>query len=77
MQTGLTIRTATMDDFAEIRELLHELDDHHVRILPEVFQPFDDPTRQRDRITHVWNENTVGTWFSRQRDSSRDASGWN
>jgi len=56
MPTGLTIRTATMDDFAAICRLLHELDNHHVRILPEVFQPFDDPTRQRDRIARFLDE---------------------
>ena len=50
MTTGLTIRAATMDDFAAICGLLHELDDHHVRILPEVFQPYDDPSRQHDHI---------------------------
>ena len=50
MPTELTIRTATMDDYAAICRLLDELDDHHARILPDVFQPFDDPTRQRERI---------------------------
>lgn len=50
MPTELTIRTATMDDFAAVCRLLHELDGHHVRILPDVFQPFDGPTRQRERI---------------------------
>jgi ribosomal protein S18 acetylase RimI-like enzyme len=45
-----------MDDFAELCQLLDELDDHHVRILPEVFQPFNDPPRQRDRLARFIEE---------------------
>lgn len=56
MPTGHTIRTATMDDFAELCQLLHELDDHHVRILPDVFQPFDDPKRQGNRLARFLEE---------------------
>ncbi len=54
--TGPAIRTATIDDFAAICRLLHELDNHHVGILPEVFQPFDDAPRQRDRIARFLDE---------------------
>ena len=50
MPTELTIRPATTDDYASIDRLLEELDDYHVRILPDVFQPVGDSTRPRDRI---------------------------
>ena len=55
MPAKLTIRTATMDDYPAVCRLLHELDDHHVRIRPDVFQPFDDPVRQRERIARFVN----------------------
>ena len=45
-----------MDDYPAVCRLLHELDDHHVRIRPDVFQPFDDPIRQRERIAQFVNE---------------------
>ena len=56
MPTELTIRTATLDDYPAVCQLLHELDDHHVRIRPDVFQPFDDPTRLRERIARFVDE---------------------
>jgi ribosomal protein S18 acetylase RimI-like enzyme len=44
------IRTATMADYEAICRLEEELDSHHVRILPEVFQPFPGPARPRDLV---------------------------
>ena len=40
-----------MDDYPAVCRLLRELDDHHVSICPDVFQPFDDPIQQRKRVT--------------------------
>lgn len=57
MPTEPTIRTATMDDFGTVCQLLQELDELHVRIRPDVFQQFDDPVRQRERIARFVNEN--------------------
>jgi ribosomal protein S18 acetylase RimI-like enzyme len=51
-----TIRTATMDDFSAVDRLLHELDDHHVRIRPDVFRPFNGPTRPRELIARFIDE---------------------
>ena len=56
MPTDATIRPGTMDDFAAICRLLGELDDHHVGIRPDVFQPFDDSTRQHERVTRFFNQ---------------------
>ncbi len=56
MLTEPTIRTATMDDYPAVCRLLRELDDHHVRIRSDVFQPFDDPIQQRKRITRFVND---------------------
>lgn len=56
MTGKVTIRAATMDDFSAICQLLHELDDLHVRIRPDVFQPFDGPTRPRERIARFIDE---------------------
>ena len=50
MTGEVTIRTATMTDFSAVCQLLHELDDLHVRIRPDVFQPLDGPIRPRERI---------------------------
>ena len=67
MTTGLTIRTATMDDFPAICRLLDELDDHHVRILPDVFQPLDDPPRQRDRVARFLDEDDTELFVAESR----------
>jgi len=45
-----TIRPATMHDFDAVSRLLGEVDQHHVRLRPDVFQPFDDPEGMRQRI---------------------------
>jgi len=50
MQSGIDIRTATMADSRTVARLLRELDDHHVRMRPDVFQAFDDDTYQTERI---------------------------
>lgn len=50
MPTEPAIRSATTEDYAAISRLLCELDAYHVRLLPEVFQPFDDPKWQHERI---------------------------
>lgn len=52
-----TIRTAAMDDFGTVCQLLQELDDLHVRIRPDVFQQFDDPEGQRERIARFVDGN--------------------
>lgn len=56
MTSEVTIRTATIDDFSAVCRLLHELDDHHVRIRPDVFQPFDGPPRPREHIAQLIDE---------------------
>ena len=53
MTGDVTIRAATMDDYSAICQLFHELDDHHVRIRPDVFQHFNGPPRRRDVITRL------------------------
>ena len=50
MPNDVTIRTATMDDFAAVSRLLRELDDYHVTSRPAVFHPFDDSAAQRERV---------------------------
>jgi ribosomal protein S18 acetylase RimI-like enzyme len=55
MPTEVSIRSATMDDYSSICRLLRELDDHHVSIRPDVFQPFNDPRQQRERVTGFVN----------------------
>ena len=50
MTTGPSIRSATMDDYDAVSRLLREVDEHHVRLRPDVFQPFDDPDAMRERI---------------------------
>ena len=49
------IRIASMDDYSEIRRLLRDLDELHVRIRPDVFQSFDDQVQQRERIEQIIN----------------------
>lgn len=39
-----------MDDYEAASRLLGEVDDHHVRLRPDVFQPFDDPEKMRERV---------------------------
>ena len=55
MPTEPKIRTATMDVYSAVCRLLRELDDHHVRIRPDVVQPFDDPIQQRESVTRFVN----------------------
>lgn len=50
MKDELTIRAATIDDYSAICQLLHELDDLHVRIRPDVFRPIRGPIRPREQI---------------------------
>jgi len=40
----------TQADFEAVGQLFRELDEFHQRILPDVFQPMDDPVRQHERI---------------------------
>lgn len=55
MPTEAIIRPATMDDCADACRLLEELDEHHVRIRPDVFQSFDDPIQRRERVRRFVN----------------------
>lgn len=55
MPTEPAIRTATMDDCSAVCRLFRELDDHHVSIRPDVFQSFDDPIQQRERVARFVN----------------------
>ncbi|MGB0579591.1 MAG: GNAT family N-acetyltransferase [Limisphaerales bacterium] len=58
MTTTPSIRSATMDDFGAVGRLLREVDEHHVHLRPDVFQPFDDPKAMRLRIAgFIENEN--------------------
>lgn len=50
MPNEVAIRRGTIQDFAAIASMLDELDAHHVRLLPEVFQRVDDSHWQRQRI---------------------------
>ncbi len=50
MTGEVTIRAATMNEFSAVCQLLHELDNLHVRLRPDVFQPFKGPTRPREVI---------------------------
>jgi len=45
-----------MDDYPAICPLLDELDDQHVRMRPDVFQPVGDSIRQRERIARFVNQ---------------------
>ena len=56
MTGEVTIRTATMDDFSAVCQWLHELDDLHVRLRPDVFRPFNGPTRSREVIAQFIDE---------------------
>lgn len=56
MPTDTTIRTGRMEDYPAVCRLLYELDDHHVRIRPDVFQPFDDSVQQLARVSRFVNQ---------------------
>ncbi len=56
MTGEVTIRIATMGDCSAVCQLLHELDNHHVRIRPDVFQPFDGPARSREHLAQFVDE---------------------
>ena len=56
MTGEVTIRTATMEDFTAVCQWLHELDELHVRLRPDVFQPFNGPTRPREVIAQFIDE---------------------
>ncbi len=51
MPDEVTIRAATMADCDAVGRLLGEVDAHHVRLRPDVFQPFDDPAAMRERVS--------------------------
>ena len=50
MTGELTIRAATIDDYLAVCELLHELDDLHVRFRPDFFRPIQGPSRPREQV---------------------------
>ena len=52
MKGEVTIRAATIDDYSAVCQLLHELDDLHVRIRPDVFRPIRGSIRPREQIAH-------------------------
>lgn len=56
MTREVVIRIATTDDCPAVCRLLRELDDHHIRIRPDVFQSFDGPTRPQEHLARFINE---------------------
>jgi ribosomal protein S18 acetylase RimI-like enzyme len=46
----VVIRRATLADYEELSRLFKDLDDHHVELLPDLFQPFPAPPRTRERV---------------------------
>jgi len=45
------IRLATMDDYEAICRLYRQADQHHVDLLPQVFQAFPGPARSRELVS--------------------------
>lgn len=58
-----------MDDCPAVYRLLHELDDLHVRIRPDVFQPFDDPEQQRERVAGFVDADDAELFVAEMDDS--------
>ena len=50
MMSDDTIRKATGDDIDALQRLYHELDRHHVELLPDVFRPVDEDARTADVV---------------------------
>ena len=56
--TELKLRIATLDDYDEICRLFKQLDDYHVKVLPEVFKTCEGPARPLAVVTvYITNPN--------------------
>lgn len=68
MMSDVTIRKATRDDIDGIRRLYHELDRHHVELLPDVFQPVDEDARTADVVAEFITDEDAD-YLVAERDS--------
>lgn len=50
MPAETTTRAATQDDCDAVSNLLRIVDEHHVRLRPDVFRSFDDPAAMLKRV---------------------------
>lgn len=65
----MEIRQATAEDIPEIQCLYRQLDEHHVRLLPEVFQLVDGDARP-DSLIAQWIEDEDADYLLAQADGA-------
>ncbi|HPH95298.1 MAG TPA: GNAT family N-acetyltransferase [Anaerolineaceae bacterium] len=60
----IEIRKATPDDYADVCELLHEIDTYHCENEPQIFQPNSGPVREREYYLSRLADESVGFFLA-------------